>query len=116
MGSRSRRAPESAVTASSLLPRERSQAAFRQGINGETAVPVEGVLLGVEKKAFAPAYGGRIEPQDTLYESFGFGRKAIGGTYVRDQANLTGAVRIDWVTEQNEGKSEGGQPACTQSA
>src|SRR6266404_5626928 len=114
MGSRSRRAPESAVTASSLLPRERSQAAFRQGINGETAVPVEGVLLGVEKKAFAPAHGGRVEPQDTLYESFGFGRKAIGGTYLRDQTNLLRAMRIDGITEQNERKCEAGKRVFTE--
>src|SRR4030081_448255 len=80
MGSRSRRAPESAVTVSSLLPRERGQAAFRQGINGKTTVPGEGVLLGAKKKAFAAAHGGSVKPQDTFDEGVGFGRKAIGGT------------------------------------
>src|SRR5882762_7518924 len=99
MGSRSRRAPESAVTVSSLLPRERGQATFRQGINGKTTVPGEGVLLGVEKKAFAEAHGGRVEPQDTLDESVSFGRKAIGGTYLRDQTNLLRAMRVDGLTE-----------------
>jgi hypothetical protein len=83
MGSRSRRAPESAVTASSLLPREQGQAAFGQGGDGETAVLIERVLLGIEKKVFAAAHGGRVEPQDTLDEGVGFGREAIGGTDLR---------------------------------
>src|SRR6266403_1971781 len=85
MGSRSKRAPESVVTASSLLPRERGQAAFRQGVNGVTAVLVEGVLLGAEKKAFAAAHGRRVELQDTFDEGVGFGREAINGTDLRDQ-------------------------------
>src|SRR5258708_39713033 len=78
MGSRSRRAPESAVTGGSLLPRERGQAAFRQGINGKTTGLGEGVLLGVERRAIAAAHGGRVKPQDTLEESGGSGREAIG--------------------------------------
>src|SRR6266849_8601579 len=73
MGSRSRRAPESAVTVSSLFPLEQGQATLRQGVDGEAAVLVEGVLLGVEKKAFAVAHGGRVEPQDTLDEGVGPG-------------------------------------------
>src|SRR6202171_415851 len=108
MGSRSRRAPVSAVTASSLLPRERGQAAFRQGINGKTTVPVEGVLLGVEKKAFAAAHGGRVKPQDTLDEGVSFGRKPTGGTYLRDQTNLLRTMRVDGLTQQNERKCEAG--------
>src|SRR5713226_7812273 len=80
MGRRSRRAPESAVTASSLLPREQRQAAFCQGIDSETTVLIEGVLLGVEKKVLATAHRDRIEPQDPLDEGVGFGRKPIGGT------------------------------------
>src|SRR6267143_683909 len=114
MGSRSRRAPESAVTVSSLLPRERGQAAFRQGINGKTTVPGEGVLLGVEKKAFAAAHGGRLEPQDALDESVGFGRKAFGGTDLRDQTNLLRAMRVDGLTEENKRKCEAGKSIFTE--
>src|SRR5713226_793725 len=88
IGSRSRRAPESAVTANSLLPREQRQAALPQGIYGETAVLIKRVLLGVQKKVFAAARGGRIELQDALDESVGFRGKALGGTDLRDQTNL----------------------------
>jgi hypothetical protein len=84
---------------SSLLPRERGQAAFRQGINGKTTVPGEGVLLGAKKKAFAAAHGESVKPQDTFDEGVGFGRKAIGGTYLRDQTNLLRAMRVDGLTE-----------------
>src|SRR5882762_8976093 len=114
MGSRSRRAPESAVTARSLLPREQGQAAFRQGIDGETAVLIKGVLLGAEKKAFAAAHGGRVEAQDTLDESVGFGREAVGGKGLRDQANLLRAMRVEGLTEQNEGKCEAGKRVFTE--
>src|SRR2546421_10982037 len=106
MGSRSRRAPEAAVTVSSLLPREQGQATFRQGVNGETAVLVEGVLLGVEKKAFATTHGGRVEPQDTLDEGVGCGGEAISGTDLRDQTDLLRAMRVDGLTEQKEQKCE----------
>src|SRR5467141_4052264 len=95
MGRRSRRAPESAVTVSSLFPREQGQATLRQGVNGEAAVLVKEVLLGVEKKAFAATHGGRVEPQDTLDEGFGFGGEAIGGTDLRDQTDLLRAMRVD---------------------
>src|ERR1700731_359878 len=106
IGSRSRRAPESAVTVSSLFPRERGQAAFRQGVNGETAVLVKGVLLGVEKKAFAATHGGRVKLQDTLDEGVGFGGEAISGTDLGDQTDLLRAMRVDSFTEQNEWKRE----------
>src|SRR6267143_3574947 len=106
MGSRSRRAPESAVTASSLLPREQDQAGLRQGFDGKTTVLIEGVLLGGEKKAFAAAHGGRVEAQDTLDEGVGFGGEAIGGTDLEDQANSLRAVRVDGLPEQNERKCE----------
>src|ERR1700675_2614849 len=106
MGRRSRRAPESAVTASSLLPREQGQAAFRQSVNCMTAVLVEEVLLGVEKKVLAAAYSRRVEPQDALNESVGFGREAIRRTDLRDQTYLLRAMRVDGLTEQNEGKCE----------
>src|ERR1700731_1696398 len=106
IGSRSRRAPESAVTVSSLFPRERGQAAFRQGVNGETAVLVKGVLLGIEEKAFAATYGGRVKPQDTLDEGVGFNGEAISGTDLRDQTDLLCAMRVDRLTEQNERKRE----------
>ena len=66
--------------ASSQLPREQSQGAFGQGIDGETAVLIKGVLLGVKKKSFAAAHGRRVEPQDTLDESVGFGSEAFGRT------------------------------------
>src|SRR5258708_2233725 len=92
MGSRSSRAPESAVTVKSLLPREQGQATLRQGVNGETAVFVEEVLLGVEKKTFAAAHGGRFEPQDALDEGVGFGGETISGTYLRDQTDLLRAM------------------------
>jgi len=106
IGSRSRRAPESAVTASSRFPREQGQATFRQGVNGKTAVLVKGVLLGIEKKAFATTHGGRVEPQDTLDEGVGFGGEAISGTDLRDQTDLLRAMRVDRFTEQNEWKRE----------
>src|SRR6266550_2245979 len=82
------------------------QATFRQGVNGETAVLVEGVLQGVEKKAFALAHGGRVEPQDTLDEGVGIGGEAISGTDFGDQTDLLGAMRVDGLTEQNERKCE----------
>src|SRR5258708_7652573 len=106
MGSRSRRAPEFAVTGSSLLPREQGHATLRQGVNSETAVLVEGVLLGVEKKTFAAAHGGWVEPQDTLDEGVGLGGEAISGTDLRDQTDLLGAMRVDGLTEKNERKCE----------
>ena len=106
MGSRSRRAPEFAVTARSLLPREQGQAALRQGFDGKTAVLIEGVLLGAEEKAFAAAHGGRVEAQDTLDEGVGFGEEAISGTDLRDQTDLLRAMRVDGLTEQNERKCE----------
>src|SRR5260370_25592705 len=114
MGRRSRRAPESAVTASSLLPREQSQAAFCQGIDGETTVLIEGVLLGVKKEVFTTAYRGRVEPQDALDEDVGFGRKPIGGTDLRDQDKLLPARRADRLRQHKQGKSEGGKWVVTQ--
>src|SRR5216684_1138661 len=114
MGSRSRRAPESAVTGSSLFPREQGQAAFRQGIDGETAVLVKGVLLGVEKKVFAAAHGPRVKAQDALDEGVGFRREAIGGADLGDQTNLQRAMGADRVTEQNEGKSEAREGVLTE--
>src|SRR5260370_14836861 len=113
MGRRSRRAPESAVTASSLLPREQSQAAFCQGIDGETTVLIEGVLLGVKKEVFTTAYRGRVEPQDALDEGVGFGRKPIGGTDLRDQAKLVPPVRGDGLAKQGQGESEAGKRGFT---
>src|SRR5260370_7439815 len=110
MGRRSRRAPESAVTASSLLPREQSQAAFCQGIDGETTILIEGVLLGVKKEVFTTAYRGRVEPQDALDESVGFGRKPIGGTHLRDQAQLLRAMRVAGLAKHDQGKNEPGKP------
>src|SRR5467141_1832556 len=106
MGSRSRRAPESAVTVSSLFPREQGQATLLQGVNGEAAILVKEVLLGVEKKAFAATHGGRVEPQDTLDEGVGCGGEAISGTDLRDQTDLLRAMRVDGLTEQNERKCE----------
>src|ERR1700674_82329 len=106
MGSRSRRAPESAVTMSSLLPRKQGKATFRQGVNGETTVLVEGVLLSIEEKVFAAAHGGSVEPQDTLDEGVGFCGEAIRGTYLRDQTDLLRAMWVDGFTEQNERKCE----------
>src|SRR5882762_8160202 len=88
MGRRSRRAPESAVTARSLFPREHGQAAFGQGIDGETAVLVKGVLLGVEKKFFTAAHGPGVKPHDALDEGVGFRRKSVGRANLRDQADL----------------------------
>src|SRR6266852_50382 len=114
MGRRSRRAPESAVTGSSLLPREQSQGAFGQGIDGETAVLVEGVLLGAEKESFAAARSGGVEVQDALDEGVCFGRQAIGRTNLRDQADLLRAVRVDGLAEQNERKSEAGKRVFTE--
>src|SRR5260370_22529432 len=114
MGSRSRRAPESAVTASSLFPREQGQATFRQGVNGKTAVLVKGVLLGIEKKAFATTHVGRVEPQDTLDEGVGFGGEAISGTDLRGQTDLLRAMRVDRFTEQNERKREARKRVCTE--
>src|SRR6267378_7355863 len=114
MGSRSRRAPESAVTVSSLFPREQGQSILRQGVNGEAAVLVKEVLLGVEKKAFAATHGGRVEPQDTLDQGFGFGGEAIGGTDLRDQTDLLRAMRVDGLTEQNKWKCEAGKRVFTE--
>src|SRR6266403_112020 len=114
MGRRSRRAPESAVTVSSLFPRKQGQATLRQGVNGEAAVLVKEVLLGVEKKAFAATHGGRVEPQDTLDEGFGFGGEAIGGTDLRDQTDLLRAMRVDGLTEQNKWKCEAGKRVFTE--
>src|SRR5260370_3940005 len=106
MGRRARREPESAVTASSLLPREQSQAAFCQGIDGETTILIEGVLLGVKKEVFTTAYRGRVEPQDALDESVGFGRKPIGGTDLRDQAEVLRALRGDGLAQPGQGENE----------
>ena len=91
---------------SSLLPRKQGKATFRQGVNGETAIFVEGILLGVEKKFFAATHGGRVEPQDTLDEGVGFGAEAISRTDLRDQTDLLRAMRVDGLTEQNERKRE----------
>src|SRR5260370_24153861 len=113
MGRRSRRAPESAVTASSLLPREQSQAAFCQGIDGETTILIEGVLLGVKKEVFTTAYRGRVEPQDALDESVGFGRKPIGGTDLREPAPLLRGMRVDGVAKKEQGRNEEGKGGFT---
>lgn len=71
-----------------------------------TAVLVEGVLLGAEKKAFAAAHGRRVELQDTFDEGVGFGGEAINGTDLRDQTDLLCAMRVDGLAEQNERKCE----------
>src|SRR6266404_2531789 len=104
MGRRSRRAPESAVTVNSLFPRKQGQATLRQGLNGEAAVLVKEVLLGVEKKAFAATHGGRLERQGTLDEGFGLAEEAIGGTDLRDQTDLLRAMRVDGLAEQHKWK------------
>ena len=114
IGSRSRRAPEAAVTARSLLPRKQGQTAFRQSVNGKAAVLIERILPGAEKKVFAAAHGGRVEAQDALDEGASFGRKAISRTDLRDQTNLLRATRVDRITEQNEGKGEAGKRVFTE--
>src|SRR6266852_2051554 len=109
MGRRSRRPPEAEVTGRSLLPREQRLGAFGQGIVGEAAGLVEGVLLGARRESFAAGRSGGVELQDALDEGVCFGRQAIGRTNLRDQADLLRAVRVDGLAEQNERKSEAGK-------
>src|SRR5258708_2548688 len=114
VGRRSSRAPAFTVTSASFPPGEQCQAAFCQGIDGEPAILIEGFLLGVKKKLFAAAYGGSIEPQDTLDEGARFGGKAFERADLRDQANLQRALRVDCVAEQNERKCEARERVLTE--
>ena len=70
--------------------------------------------MRAKKKLFALAHRGGIKAQNTLDESVSFGREAIGGADLRDQANLLSVVRTDGLAQQNERKGEAGKGVFTE--
>src|ERR1700674_1977426 len=86
MGSRSRRAPAFTGTASLFLLREDGHAADRQGLNGQAAVLVKGVLQRRLEKFLAVPGGIRVELKYALDKGIGIGCETPCGADLRDEA------------------------------
>src|SRR5580704_12315117 len=114
IGSRSRRAPAFTGTADSLLPCQDRHAADRQGLNGQPAILVEGILLRRLEKFLAAPRGTWVEPENAIDESIGLERKPIGRTDLRDEADFERLLRADRIAEQDEGKREARQSVLAQ--
>src|SRR5579863_6388522 len=99
IGNRSRRAPAFTRTVRSLLPRQHSQAAHGQGLGGQAAVLVEGILQRGLKKFLAVPRGRGIEAQDAFDEVIDIRRQCACWADVRDQADLPRLSRSDGIAE-----------------